>query len=189
MKYIRRTEEHSEMVEKEIFRKKGSYKTTCMINVALLLCGIDTFPCGNGDDVKLSSDQILEIMGFVLAERKKIAEKESIKTRTGWFNSGLPEFSDYFRPGDKVTEDVVDHFINYVPPVLHRSTCTQCGEVWGTSLDENGNQQNVYITFHRLPDGNWKFDGYCFSGSNENQVKYPSYLEKQIAERKASKKF
>lgn len=82
MKYIRRTEEHSEMVEKEIFRKKGTYKTTCMINVALLLCGIDTFPCGNGDDIKLSSDQILEIMEFVLAKRKKIAEKESIKTRT-----------------------------------------------------------------------------------------------------------
>lgn len=160
-----------------------------MINVALLLCGIDTFPCRNGDDIKLSSDQILEILEFVLKERKKIAEKESIKTRIGWFNSGLPEFSDYFRPGDKVTKDVVDHFMNCVPPALQRSTCTQCGEAWGSAVDENGRPRSVYITFHRLPDGNWKFDGYCFSGSNENRLEYASYLEKQIAERKASKKF
>ena len=189
MEYVRRTGKNKEMVAKDIFHEDGTYQTTCVIDVALLLCGYDIFPCGDGDDKKLSSDQILEILEFVLAERKKIAAKESIKTRDGWFNSGLAEFSDYFHPGDTVKEDVVGHFVNCVPPVTQRSTCAQCGEAWGNAVDENGRSQSVYITFHRLPDGNWKFDGYCFSGRNENRLEYASYLEKQIAERKASKKF
>lgn len=37
--------------------KRGRYITTCVINVHRFLAGRNVFPCGNGDDLNISSDR------------------------------------------------------------------------------------------------------------------------------------
>lgn len=54
-KYLRGSQDSREAVEFDITRR-GQYITTCVVDVDLLLCGIKAFPCGNGDDVKLTPE-------------------------------------------------------------------------------------------------------------------------------------
>lgn len=181
LKYYRGSRDSYEMVEFDI-EKNGRYITTCVINVNLLLCGIKAFPCGNGDDYRLTPEEELEVLETVQKERKKLTDAETVKTLDGWHRSGLPTFEDYCFPGDTVSDDIVDYFINSVPPVLMRSTCTQAGEAYSREPDGDGKCRNTYTTFHREPGGNWIFDGYCFYESNENRVNRLSRLDKRISE-------
>lgn len=126
-RYYRGGRDCYEAVELTVLHRDGSYKTTCVVNVNLLLCGIQAHPCGDGDDLKLTPEQRLKVLEFVQAERKKITDSFPVKTYEGWQKSGLPTFEDYCSPGEEVDEAVVDHFVNSVPPVLLRSSCTQAG--------------------------------------------------------------
>lgn len=56
-KYLRGSKDSREVFEFDI-SKRGQYITTCVVDVDLLLCGIKTFPCGNGDDFKLTGQQL-----------------------------------------------------------------------------------------------------------------------------------
>lgn len=182
LKYYRGSKDSYEAVEADITRRDGTYITTCVINVDLLLCGLTAFPCGNGEDYPLTPEQQLKVLEFIRRERKALTDKETVKTLDGWHKSGLPTFEDYCFPGDTVAEDIVDYFVNSVPPVLIRSACTQAGEAYSMEPDGDGKCRNTYTTFHREPGGNWIFDGYCFHGSNENRVSHPSRLERRITE-------
>lgn len=179
-RYLRGSRDSREAVEFDITRR-GQYITTCVVDVDLLICGIKAFPCGNGDDEKLTPEQQLEILETVQAERKRITDRYPVKTYEGWQESGLRTFEEYCFPGDTVDEAVVEHFINSVPPKLMRSTCTQAGEPFSHEGDERGGYRATYATFHRV-DGGWQFDGYCFYGENENRYHRPSRLEERIAE-------
>ena len=159
--------------------RRGQYITTCVVDVYLLICGIKAFPCGNGDDEKLTAQQRLEILELVREERGKIAARYPVKTYKGWMESGLPTFDEYCAPGDEVDEEMVDYFVNVVPPVLMRSTCTQAGEPYSHERDERGRYRATYTTFHRT-EGGWQFDGYCFYGENKNQHHGKSSLEERI---------
>lgn len=68
--YLRELHNGGETVEFDI-RKRGQYITTCVVDVDLLLRGIRTFPCGNGDDVRLTDRQHANIIKLVQAERDK----------------------------------------------------------------------------------------------------------------------
>lgn len=125
LKYYRGSRDGYEAVEADITRRDGTYITTCVINVDLLLCGLTAFPCGKGEDYALAPEQQLKVLEFIRRERKALTDKETVKTLDGWHGSGLPTFEDYCFPGDSVSEDIVDYFVNSVPPVLMRSTCTQ----------------------------------------------------------------
>lgn len=164
-------------------QRRGQYITTCVVDVDLLLSGIRAFPCGNGDDVKLTPEQRLAILETVQEERKRILDRYPVKTYKGWEESGLRTFEDYCFPGDEVDDAVVEHFINSVPPVLLRSSCTQAGEAYSTEPDERtGRHRNTYTTFHRAGEGRWIFDGCCFYGENENRRTEPSKLQQLIDE-------
>lgn len=52
--YLRGSQSSRETIAFDITRR-GQYITTCVVDVQLLLCGIKAFPCGNGDDVKLTA--------------------------------------------------------------------------------------------------------------------------------------
>lgn len=182
-RYYRGGRDCYEAVELTVLNRDGSYKTTCVVNVNLLLCGIQAHPCGDGDDLKLTPEQRLKVLEFVQAERKKITDSFPVKTYEGWQKSGLPTFEDYCSPGEEVDEAVVDHFVNSVPPVLLRSSCTQAGEAYSTEPDERtGRRRNTYTTFRRAGEGRWIFDGYCFYGENENRHTEPSKLQQFIDE-------
>lgn len=180
-KYLRGSRDSREAVEYEITRR-GQYITTCVVDVDLLLCGIKTFPCGNGDDLKLTGQQQLDILELVAEERKRITDSYTVKTYEGWHQSGLPTFEDYCKPGDMVDEEMVDYFVNVVPPVLMRSTCTQAGEPFTHERAGDGSYKPTYTTFHRVSKGLWRFDGYCFEGENDNRVE-KTYHQQRFEQR------
>ena len=92
--YYRGSQGSRETVTYDIVRG-SQYITTCVVDVQLLLCGVKAFPCGNGDDVKLTAQQRLEILETVREERKRITDRYPVKTYEGWQESGLPSFEDY----------------------------------------------------------------------------------------------
>lgn len=182
-KYLRGSKDSREVFEFDI-SKRGQYITTCVVDVDLLLCGIKTFPCGNGDDFKLTGQQQLDILELVAAERRKITSGIEIKTMESWYGSGL-NFEDYCFPGDTVGEYIVDYFVNVVPPVTLRYDCVQAGEEHSCERDDDGKYQATYTTFHRTGDGRCRFDGYCFKGENQNRVEKTysqQRFEKRLAE-------
>lgn len=183
MRYYKGSENSRECVEVDEVRSDGMYITTCVVDMDLLLCGISVFPCGNGNDLKLSSGKQLEILELVKAERKKITDSYPIKTYKGWHESGLRTFEQYCFPGDTVDEETVNYFINSVPPVMFQSDCTQAGEAYSSEKDpETGQFRSTYITFSRLEACLWRFEGYCFRGSTVNRVTRPTRLEERIKE-------
>lgn len=159
--------------------RENWHDVICTVDVDLLMCGIDSFPCGEGDIV-LSVAERLEILKFVKAERKKITDSYAIKTYNGWQNSGFRSFQDFCVPGDLVDEAMVDYFVNIVPPVLQRSSCTQCGEPYSYEMNDRENPQKTYTTFHQIIDGLWQYDGCCFYGENQNRVLEDSQLDSCI---------
>ena len=135
-----------ESVELDVYNK-GEYHTTCVINVCFLLIGCKWFPCSNGYEHAITSEETIKILELIQKERKKLTDSETVKTMDGWSRSGLSEFGDYCFPGDEVSQDIVDYFVNSVPPVLMRSNCTQAGEEYSVEKDENGEYRNTYTTF------------------------------------------
>lgn len=180
-RYLRGSRGSREAVGYDITRR-GQYITTCVVDVDLLISGRRTFPCGNGDDVKLTPERRLEILEVVQAERKKITDSHPVKTLKGWHESGLRTFEDYCFPGDTVDDDMVQHFVDSVPPVLMLSSCTQGGEAYSHEADERGAYRPTYITFHDIGGGYWQFDGYCFYRENTNRCTHKSRLEQRIEE-------
>ena len=182
-KYLRGSRDSREIVEFDI-SKRGQYITTCVVDVDLLLCGILSFPCGNGDDVTLTGQRQLDILELVQAEREKITSGIEVKTMESWYGSGL-NFDDYCFPGDTVGEDIVDYFVNVVSPVTLRYDCMQAGEEHSCEPDGSGKYRATYTTFHRTGDGRFRFDGYCFKGGNQNRVEKTysqQRFEKRLAE-------
>lgn len=182
-KYLRGSRDSREIVEFDI-SKRGQYITTCVVDVDLLLCGILSFPCGNGDDVTLTGQQQLDILELAQAEREKITSGIEVKTMESWYRSGL-NFDDYCFPGDTVGEDIVDYFVNVVSPVTLRYDCMQAGEEHSCEPDGSGKYRATYTTFHRTGDGRFRFDGYCFKGENQNRVEKTysqQRFEKRLAE-------
>ena len=177
-RYCKGSEESRETVEIDIV-KEGLYQTTCVVDVDLLLCGVRTFSCRNGDELKV--DEILpEMLCFLQAERKKILSGIEIKNLEGWRDSGLSQFEDYCFPGDTVSGDLVDYFVNCVPPVTQLLSCTQVGEAFSCEQDDSEVWRNTYITFHQIDQGHWVFDGYCFKGCNKNKASLKTKIEDAI---------
>ncbi len=174
LKYYRGGRDCYEAVEFDVTKDGGSiYITTCVINVCLLLAGVKAFPCGNGDDIELSPEQRLEILEYLQAERKKITEGEEVKSLDGWHKSGLPTWEDYCKPGELVTEDIVDQFVNSVPPTTLRSGYVQAGEAYDCQPDGDGVGRGTYTTFtYHGKDGAgrslWRHNGYFFKNGTDN---------------------
>ncbi len=180
--YYRGSKDSREVVELRV-DKRGKHITDCMVDVDLLLCGIKTFPCGNGDDLKLTAQQRVDILELVQAERKKITGGVEVKTMESWYGSGL-NFDDYCFPGDTVGEDMVDYFVNVVPPITLRSDCVQAGEEHSCERGDDGKYRATYTTFHRIGDGLFRFDGYCFKGENKNRAE-KTYSQQRFDQRLA----
>lgn len=180
-KYLRGSQDSREAVEFDITRR-GQYITTCVVDVDLLISGLKAFPCGNGDDVNLTAQQRLAILELVQVERKRITDSYLVKTCEGWQESGLSNFEDYCSVGDHVDDDMVQNFVDSVPPVLLLSFCTQGGEPYSYEVDERGVIRPTFMTFHDLGGGYWQFDGYCFYKENINRYTRKSRLEERIDE-------
>lgn len=52
----------------------------------------------------------------------------SIKTLDDWNKSKYNYFEDFVKPGDKVSQDIVDYFSNSVSPITFKNDFVQAGE-------------------------------------------------------------
>ena len=164
----------SESVEFDIV-KRGSYVTTCVVSVRMLLCGIKTHPCGNGDDIKLNDSVALEVLTLVKRERDIIKYSGKPKTLVGWRDSGL-HLDEYLAVGDEVDEALVDEQMNCVPPRSHKPGYLQVGEVYTDALDDRSEPDRyrpTYTTFHVKNEAGrryWIYAGHCFTNEDVNRV-------------------
>lgn len=63
--YYRATPSGAETIEIPVKNTRGDYITTCVASAVLLTAGIKAFPCGNGDDIKLTSSQHLALLEYL----------------------------------------------------------------------------------------------------------------------------
>lgn len=75
-------------------------------------------------------------------------------------------YCDALMAGDLVENDVVDDFMNCLPPTCYRADCAQLGEAHSIEKDHNGKYRSTYLTFKCFDIETWEFCGYCFKGEN-----------------------
>lgn len=68
-----------------------------------------------------------------------------MKTKTQWDESHQ-DFTTFVQVGEQVDEEIVDYFIECLPPATMNSKCVQCGE----PTRHIGNKP-AYITFEKPP--------------------------------------
>jgi len=167
---------NAESIDFDIFRN-DVYETTCVVSVRLLLCGIRTFPCGNGDDFKLSDFTMMEVLDFLKTNRDaiKYGDSQKIKTLPDWRGSGL-HLDEFLYVGCEVDEALVDDQLNCVPPRSHKAGYVQVGEPYADAFDTRDGQERyrpTYATFHKkTKDGRsvWIYAGHCFADDDVNRV-------------------
>lgn len=89
-----------------------------------------------------------------------------MKTLKGWCEfsdrTGKESIYDYLRVGDIVAEDIVDNFMNMLPPRAMSSGYLQIGETYSHVYDNSRALRPTYMTFAKC-DGQWRFYGNCFA--------------------------
>ena len=89
-----------------------------------------------------------------------------IKTLDGWCeftdNTGKESIYDYLRVGDIVSEDIVDNFINMLPPRAMSYGYLQVGEPYSHVYDISRALRPTYMTLAKC-DGHWRYYGNCFA--------------------------
>lgn len=111
----------------------------------------------------------VEYDGVPLSEPKIYKGKE-IVDQEHYFGLDAHEVGEYF------TEDMVDFFMNLLPPACMRSDCSQIGEPYSNRIDENGEGRTTYSTFKKVNDGIWEYCGDCFRGENYMHGKNIPYV-------------
>ena len=111
----------------------------------------------------------VEYEGVPLSESQLYNGKEVIDEEH-YFGLDACEIGDYF------TEDMVNDFMDMLPPVCWRSDCAQIGEPSSHRIDENGNGKATYATFKRIAEGVWEYCGDCFRGENVKRGKEIPYV-------------
>lgn len=180
MTYYRAFQRNREVVSATVV--DGEYKTDISIDVQLLLYGIRTFACGDGTDYKLTDEETFASLKLIKQEREKIIAVDGVKTLKMWEDSGIGSAEEYFRVGDKVAEDIVDMFRNSLPPHRDSSQCFQLGEEYSFAPDAEGNILPTYITFHRISDDVWQYDGICFTADTKSVATYKPHVDAAIEE-------
>ena len=88
-----------------------------------------------------------------------------IKTLDGWYRfsdrTGKESIYDYLHKGDIVSEDIVDNFMDMLPPRAMSYGYLQVGETYSHVYDIDHRLRPTYMTFAKC-DGVWRYYGNCF---------------------------
>lgn len=166
MEYIKGTLSENESIRIDLVQN-GNEPDVLKIEAGALLFGVKEFKSENGETVRLTPKQRVDILGFLKSERKKLTDTRCIKTCQSWKKSGLCNFTDYFMPGDEVDKDVVDYVMKEGEPASFSLCCMQPHN--GYVVTDKGVEKEVYITFHSIGELRYEYDGLCLKGKNENQ--------------------
>lgn len=82
-----------------------------------------------------------------------------VKSYENWEGS----LNEYLKVGDKVDEEMYNHFLNILPPLIFTDSMLQVSEPY----DWVGSK-NTYVTFI-LQDGYWTYMGHCHRGESVNR--------------------
>lgn len=176
MRYYQRTENGAEYIEFDVISSSG--QATVVISTELLLCGIKTFTCGNGDNIILTPQHRIKVLEFLEEQRAKTREV-GVKTLEGWMASSCGSFVDYVFVGDEVDEGFVEYFRDSMPPRSMSPGYLQAGEPYNQEQDKNGRWRSTYTTF--VQNGpKWTYVGECFTGETMNRVKMKSRVQQAI---------
>lgn len=86
-------------------------------------------------------------------------------------------FDKIANPGDLVEEEIVDAFMNCLPPICLRSDCMQCGEPYSHIEDPDTKRYRAtYTTFKKVDKGIYEYCGNCFAGENVERGKELPYV-------------
>ncbi len=85
---------------------------------------------------------------------KEVVDKEH------YYGLDAHEIGTYF------TEDMVNDFMDMLPPACMRSDCSQIGEPTNHRIDDDGKCHATYATFKRIAENIWEYCGDCFRGEN-----------------------
>lgn len=100
------------------------------------------------------------------------------KTMKDWHKSKVGSFEQFCKPGDIVGEDIVNEFLNSVPPITHREKFVQAGEPYSHELDREDNKFKATYTTFEKEDAHWIYKGNCFRNKNIDQTYKEDYIEK-----------
>lgn len=117
---------------------------------------------------ELSIEEV-EYEGVPLSESVFYNGKEVID-KEHYFGLNAHEIGSYF------TENMINEFMNMLPPACRRSDCSQIGEAAGHKIDEAGNSRVTYATFKRITEGVWEYCGDCFKGENVQRGEELNYV-------------
>ena len=79
--------------------------------------------------------------------------------------------------GDLVEEQVVDNFMNCLPPASFSASCAQLGDPYSHRQDElTGKWRATFLTFRKADRGVWEYCGKCFRGETEERGKEAQYV-------------
>jgi hypothetical protein len=88
---------------------------------------------------------------------------KTIKTYEQWHES-RQDLSKFLQIGDIVDEEMVEYFLNVLPPKTWNNSIIQIGEP--CDLVEG---KNTYSTLKRTSKG-WEWAGECHKGQTENKI-------------------
>ena len=109
-----------------------------------------------------NKDLVIEEVEYdgVPLNKPKMYKGKEIVDKEHYFGLDAHEVGEYF------TEDMIDSFMDLLPPACMRSDCSQIGEPCSSRIDENGKGRTTYSTFKKVDDGIWEYCGDCFRGEN-----------------------
>lgn len=88
-----------------------------------------------------------------------------VKSLEGWCEftdrTGKGSIYDYLSKGDIVSEDIVDNFMDMLPPRAMSYGYLQVGEPYSHVYDIDHRLRPTYMTFAKC-DGVWRYYGNCF---------------------------
>lgn len=86
---------------------------------------------------------------------------ENIKTYAAWEGN----LDDYLNSGDKVDDEMYEHFLNILPPLIDTKNMLQVSEPY-----DHVNGKAVFATFIRK-EGYWIYAGNCYKGESIARIR------------------
>ena len=128
IQYDKGERHNMERIAVPVIRKSdGEPVANLETTVILVECGNIYHYLDNGFAVRLSDAQMVTVANEILKKRAEV-RGTGLKTLSGWRESGLPSVEDYLEVGDEVDSEMLDYFLNVLPPRTNRAGLLQAGK-------------------------------------------------------------
>ena len=100
-----------------------------------------------------------------------LRQEDQARRVADWSAAG--DFEKAAKPGDLVDEEIVEEFVNCLPPTTLRGDLVQAGEPYSHQYDPEAERwRATYTTFAKV-EGEWTYCGKCFVGKTKEPQGLP----------------